>query len=371
MTEPNRLWLIGLLCLVLLAGGLATYALVPGGSDDATVRQPQIAFVSLRDGNAEIYVMNGDGSKQARLTESPRSDLNPAWSPDSRRIAFFSTPLKPVGAEYEVHVVNVDGSGPRKLSVERPGFDANNPLFDFDAAWSADGRRIAFVSVREDSPNPVYNWDIYTINADGSGLKRITDLPSPAGVRSPAWSPDGSRIAFVWAVYPDLGWSIYVMNQDGSQQANLTGGKVTGNPLRPIWSPDGERIAFSSWSEINRPQGVYVINADGSGLIRVATSALTTGRLAWAPDSSRIAFAPERRDGDISVVRVDGTGLNKIAEGRSPAWSPDGRTIAFVSARSGNDEVYVVNADGSGLRNLTNHPADDRMPAWSPGAQKR
>ena len=185
-----------------------------------------------------------------------------------------------------------------------------------DPAWSPDGSTIAFVSYRDGSAP-----EIYTMNADGGSQARLTANAAWDG--TPAWSPDGATIAF--ASDRDGDGDIYVMRADGTNPLNLIANGDRGSEKDPAWSPDGSRIAFTSDREGNAE--VYVMNADGSGLARLTASG------AW-----------------------DGT----------PAWSPDGSRIAFRSNRDGNNEIYVMNADGSDQRRLTTDPGNDSDPAWSP-----
>ena len=356
----------------------------------------RIAFDSYgRDGNWgnwEIYVMNADGSGLTNLTR--RSGSSFAWSPDGQRIAFNSAFGYFGGSESEdsgIYVVNADGSGLTKLTDN----------FGFSLAWSPDGQRIAFDSDR-DGNVAVFsdrdgNYEIYVMNADGSGLTRLISHPASEG-GYPAWSPDSQRIAFSF----DHGnWEIYVMNADGSGLANLT--YHPADDSGPTWSPDGQRIAFSS--DRDGISEIYVMNADGGtpvdlvnlpveepvdgggavGEEPVATPAQAT-RLtyddaddyfsAWSPDSQRIAF-DSYRDGnwEIYVMNADGSGLTRLtyndADDHFSAWSPDSQRIAFFSDRDGNWEIYVINADGSGLANLTDHDADDyRFPGESPDGQR-
>ncbi len=133
----------------------------------------KIAFVSDRDGNFEIYVMNADGSGVTRLTNHRGRDVSPAWSPDGRRIAFASKR----DGNWEIYVMNADGTGVTRLTDHHRG-DRTTP------AWSPDGRRIAFAS------NLDGFWEIYVMNADGSGVTRLTDHTEED--RHPAWSPDGA-----------------------------------------------------------------------------------------------------------------------------------------------------------------------------------
>jgi Tol biopolymer transport system component len=162
------------------------------------------------------------------------------------------------------------------------------------SAATVENGRVAFARLQG-------NWQIFTLNPDGTDLTRLTDLPSNQS--HPAWSPDGTRIAFDVQESKDR-TAIYVMNADGSSLDQLTEG--SGWNYLPDWSPDGGRIAFVSNRDGN--DEIYVMNADGSGQMRLTTD-------------------PE--------------------EDLSPTWSPDGTRIAFQSNRNANNEIYVMNAEGS------------------------
>jgi len=158
----------------------------------------QIAFISDRDGNLDIYLMNADGSGVMQLTNDPSNDTYPDWSPDGTRIAFTSFR----DGNWEIYVMNADGSHATRLTDNGAQWPA----------WSPDGTRIAFNTVRDG------NWEIYVMNADGSDPRNLTNSPDEDG--SPAWSPDGTKIAF--NSHRDGNEEIYVMNADGSGLGNLT-----------------------------------------------------------------------------------------------------------------------------------------------------
>ena len=305
----------------------------------------RIAFMSNRDGNDEIYVMNADGSGVTRLTDNEETDGSPRWSPDGRRIAFDSNR----DGNGEIYVMNADGSGVTRLT--------DNEAEDWFPRWSPDGRRIAFTSYRDG------NDEIYVMNADGSGVTRLTD--NRANDRHPRWSPDGRRIAF--DSNRDGNSEIYVINADGSGVTRLT--DTEGHNAYPSWSPDGRRIAFESNRDGN--DEIYVMNADGSGVTRLTDNRANDRHPRWSPDGRRIAFN-STRDGnsEIYVTNADGSGVTRLTdtEGHNayPSWSPDGRRIAFNATRDGNDEIYVMNADGSGVTRLTDNEARDHYSSWSP-----
>jgi len=230
-------------------------------SDDSPALSPdgqQIAFVSNRDGNDEIYIMptpasqaqaDANDSHPTRLTNNPGSDGSPQWSPDGKKIVFQSDR----DGNSEIYVMNADGSGVTRLT--------NNPAADGEASWSPDGRQIAFDSDRTG------NAEVYVMRADGSGIKDLTN--NPAIDVGPDWSPDGKRIAYISASSDGHG-QVYVMQADGSHPINLSNSQT--NDFTVTWSPDGAYLAFSRDLE-----GIDIMRADGSGQI-----ALTHDPSEWA-----------------------------------------------------------------------------------------
>ena len=252
---------------------------------------------------------------------------------------------------YDLFTMNADGSGQTNLS--------NEQAYDEDPAWSPDGTKLAYTRSANAVP------EIYVMNADGSGKTNLTN--NPASDRYPTWSPDGTKIAFTrW-----IGGSneIFAMNADGSGQTNLTNNAAEDDGA--AWSPDGGKIAFMRY--INNHEEMFVMNADGSG----QSSLYNGGGLshlapAWSPDGTKIAFNKNLGGNtEIFVINADGSGptnlTNNPAFDEVPDWSPDGTKIVFRRMPGGSDqEIFVMNADGSGQKNLTNNPALDTDPDWQP-----
>ena len=279
--------------------------------------QAQIAFVSERDGNPEIYVMDSDGKNQRRLTNNRDDDWSPSWSPDGKRIVFASDRDGHVHAKHgwptsEIYVMDADGGNEQKLT--------NNPADDGFPSWSPDGKWIVFQSNRDwDNPR---NTEIYVMDADGGNQQRLTENPNED--ESPSWSPNGKQIVFSSVREGHFNYEIYVMGADGGNQRRLT--ENLKNDWDPSWSPDVKQIAFASDRKGDLENfEIYVMDADGGN---------------------------QRR---LTENRVDDW---------DPSWSPDGERIAFMSEMDGNPEIYVMDANGGNQQNLTNNPHDDWSPSW-------
>lgn len=206
------------------------------------------------------------------------------------------------------------------------------------------------------------------MNADGTGQFRLTN--NAATEEYPAWSPDGSKIAF--DTNRDGNPEIYVMNADGTGQTNIS----NSNPAfdgQPCWSPDGTKIAF--FSDRDGTPDIYTMNADGSGVVRLTTNPAFDTSPSWSPDGSKIAFV-SNRDGnnELYSMNSDGTNQKRLTNNAAfdyyPVWSPDSTKLAFTSDRDGNYEVYTMNADGTNPTRITNDPATDQQPSWSADGNK-
>jgi TolB protein len=328
------------------------------------------AFRSAAPYQLELDLINADGSGLRRLAHGPwsRDDQGfravPGWSPDGRKLAFTKrlersgAPCRPAGrCNDEIYVINADGTGLRRLT--------RNAVADGHPVWSPDGRQIAFESARD---GPTEN--IYVMNADGSGQQRLTLMPRRASAL--AWSPDGEKIAFT-APAGRLGAAdVFVIDADGSGLQNVTHTATTSFDF--AWSPDGRRIAYIEMRIPEPSSPLYVVNADGTGKHRVTRPlALDFGHApSWSPDGRTLAFTG---DGGIYTVHADGTRLRKLTgspgANYGPEWSPDGRQIAFISDRDDpahrTSDIFVMNADGSAQRNLTHTPnVSEHTASWAP-----
>jgi len=228
----------------------------------------KLVFQSYRDDNWEIYLANGDGSNQTRLTNHGASDIQPRLNRGCTRIVFASNRT----GSYEIFTMNTDGSGLRQLTA--------NSTDDGHPSWSPDGTKIAFQAYRDGQA------EIYVMNADGSGQTRLTWDGAYDG--EPAWSPSGTRIAFTSR--RSGGYTIWVMNADGNGQTQLSTQPYSENPA---WSPDGTQIAYDSDSDGDGWQDLCLMNADGSNQGRVYDPGeyqTDAWARSWSPDGQYVAF---------------------------------------------------------------------------------
>jgi Tol biopolymer transport system component len=358
-----------------------------------------LAFQRSSNGSSQIYVVDGAGTSLRRVTREPPSSRVPpfAWSADSRRLLY---PATVETADSELWTMNPDGSALRRLT--------SNARPDYEPAWSSDGMWLAFV--HDHQPDAYSNYfSIYAIRSNGEGSRPVT--PGKVWDGTPMWSPDRRRIAFLrdtgtvddsdlqdlfvveadgsrlrrltlgGYVSPPFAWSpngrqialedggaLFVVKPDGGSPRRLTrGAEIDG----PAWSPDGSAIAFTSCPRVGRPCSVRAIRPDGKRMrVLHTTGAGRAYGLAWSRDGKRIAFSADlhldARDG-LYVMNRDGTGVVQIVEGVAlshPSWSPDGRRLVFTMGTQ--PSVYIVDADGGNLTELTPFAASSTSPNWSP-----
>jgi Tol biopolymer transport system component len=329
---------------------------------DAAVSPDGTRVAFVRDGH--LWLMGRDGSGQHQLADVAVAEGHPgydvrqralAWSPDGRQIAFTG------GSAHSLWVVDADGSGLHELT----SFDSGR------ARWSPDGSELAFAGFE----NGDLGTNIAVIGADGGGLRWLPVLPElridTVSWSPPAWSPDGKELAF------DRLADVVVANVDGSGERVLTT-----NAVSPEWLPGGDLI--SVLGSIGASRTVELIHPDG--VMRVAfVVGNIFSEVAWSPSGDRFAFARINPSGTSrrQLVVESLTGSERVfdlpgflGKGNTdwtdgPAWSPGGESVFYAGVVEPRDsELFSIAPQGGDLRQLTRDNLDDVDPAWSPDGRR-
>jgi Tol biopolymer transport system component len=288
---------------------------------ETTTATGKIVYVKQIGTERHVYVMNADGTGATDLASCGTGECYPSWSPDGTRISFERS-IDGVG----IYIMNANGSNVQRLSPT-PGKDVRS-------SWSADGKQILFTRVVKQDPNGgIPNTEIDIMNADGTGTKTLLPANNTFNVEA-RMSPDGKKIVFMSA----LGGSqqVFTMNADGSNVKKLTDKGIAGDPN---WSPDSSRISFGSNREGGGKLNIFTMKADGSDVKQIThfVPPYESGDTSWSPDGTQIVFEwdvdgkgqsdPNAR-AEVWIVNADGsgqpasTGQPCAAVGCSPRWSP-------------------------------------------------
>ncbi|MEA3494010.1 MAG: Ig-like domain-containing protein [Candidatus Margulisiibacteriota bacterium] len=377
--------------------------LQPAWSPDGT----KLTCTSDRSGNNDIWIMDADGGNQRQITSDNDSETSPAFSPDGQRIAYASNRTGELGInKWNIWTVDLDGTNPAQITA-----DENTAKDDYPS-FSPDGKKIAFASDQSG------NFDVWSVNLDGSSKAQITS--SSETETMPAWAPDALKI--VYARDND----IYLRELSGGSEVNIGSGE------NPAWSRDGTEVVYNTTDGKIYAKKVYtgaltgvitqpILNQTLTGLAEIRGTALDTNfesyQLEFSPNSMPYSWTElansntpvsngilgvwntaDVQDGEYIlrltvndkagnslqnsvVVNADNdnwkltiTDLKQLTSDEAwdiePAWSPDGTKLAFSSIRSGNYEIWTMNANGTGLQNITNNSALDVKPSWSPDGTK-
>jgi Tol biopolymer transport system component len=405
----NKLWRISSIALFCFTLSIGLFFSLQADSAPAAQKPKTLAFLAIQRRGSEVsnslFTINTNGADRRELTPNIDASYNLVWSPNGERLAFVS-------GENDVYTVNADGSRITKLwagefckathfaiawfsnsqklvfarlcdgsTSDAPGSQSlylsdtsgikgtklirtweaggHPPKTEISSEFhlSPDGQQVAFVKDR----------NIYKMNADGSGMTKLTKNPGEYtdGGSQLFWSPDRTKIAFFFGTYPQQ--QIYTINADGSNLKNLTN-----NPQNQVysvnlfWSPDSTRIAYY----YNKPgdldgkqQNIYAIDVNRGTVRKLIQKPSNYDALSWSPDGKLLAFATGDFDNQkLYTMNADSSNLTQLAprlklSGISElAWSDDSQQIAFTfnDIKGEKSSLYVINRAGSGLTKLTN-----------------
>jgi Tol biopolymer transport system component len=264
-----------------------------------------IAFVSELDGDNEIFLLTLPGidvgeRDKYQLTNNEFDDSVPAWSPHGDQLAFSSDR----DGNQEIYVLEIDKvlDGAQGYEPQRLTHDEGEDMLP---AWSPDGSQIAFSSNRDG------NWEIYVINSDGTSLRRLTDNPEKDMKLS--WSPDGSQVAY------DSGGialrDIYIMEADGGNPRLL----IQADGGWPAWSPNGSQIAY--FGRLDDIPEIYIVNADGTHMRRITENNIDDWESSWSPDGEWLLYS-SGRTADIFVIQMDTLETYRLTQDSYSSWVP-------------------------------------------------
>ena len=339
----------------------------------------RIAFLSDSDDDdnfdpSEVMIMNADGTNIKQITDNligeGNSFIDISWSPDGSHILLISRYVDSefLDWDFEMFVVEVASLALAQLA------DRDN--FGGGASWSPDGKQILFQSGSLEEADE--NSEIFVIDIDGSNIQQLTDNDSYDGNAS--WSPDGSQILFqsgspIEYEEADEDSELFVMDVDGSNVRQLTDNDIYDGGAS--WSPDGTQILFrttpTEFEGDYGGAGTYIIEADGS----VINYTHFGWNYFWSPDGSQILYSSPIWIDEFGVFieNFDGSSGQMLmaveeARVRPLGWSPDGLRVLIVSNVDGDEELFVVNVDGSDLRQLTDNDSYDYDASWSPDGSR-
>jgi eukaryotic-like serine/threonine-protein kinase len=300
----------------------ATETTAPTPTAVLTAEVGEIAFVSDRSGSMQIWVIKEDATNARQISNIPEGACQPSWSPDGQQLAFISPCYRKQSQIYEeaqIYLMNADGSNVRLMP--------NTTVGDFDPAWSPEGDRIAFTSVRTGRPH------IFVVNLKDNSVQELSDTRLPDF--QPAWHPGGKQLAFIrHNPFPH----VWVMSDQGLTEFQFS---ANGNvvDLWPMWSPAGDFILF--------------------------TRSQVEPAIPWL----MVKYYEDRDNNKEYRIRPEGAPDPGPVGG--PSISPDGNWIAFESWPDGrNHDIFIMDINGANRRRLTSDPGFDFNPAWKPRAQQ-
>ncbi len=318
-----------------------------------------------------VYTINPDGSDLTKIGELGIASFK--WSPDGTRIAF-------IGPDGELWIADAEGMNASR--VELANMERLQPWIGYTLSWSPDGTEIVASCVFYLSADD-YITELCTINVETGVVEKLTDAPDDYKY-APSWSPDGSQITFTVPGPPD---SIYLIDPDGSNQRLLATVPQLAGPTS--WSPDGKQTMYAARGEEGCGDDVYLDDIylmdveQGTSVNLTNSPDMDDQAPVWSPDGTRIAFSSQKRMGteQIYVMDADGSNVVQLTDGKDeklnfywPSWSPDGKRIAFTGelVRLGPESeqwcgIFVMDIESHSMTEfIGSKDADYGPPVWSP-----
>ena len=327
-------------------------------STNAQWQREQIVFVSQEADFQQIRLTNGLGGQVKNLTLQGRY-ATPSLSFDGKRVAFAWSAHR--WQNYEIFLMDIQSGEQRRVA-----FSQNTNIHNLYPSWAPDGSRIVFAS------NFDGDYDLYTVDEKGKNHTRLTD--SEGDDVQPDWSPNGRKIVFASNQAQGYFQMFQIDVKTGLQQP------LANNDFHvayPRWSPDGTQVAYHSAVvdvAVTGGRQIWQVRTDGTDVKSLIVEGESYSP-AFSPDGKQIAFSSRRDDNlDIYVFDRDSLETRRLTRDPStdyqPSWSPDGRQLVFVSERTGNPDIHKMNADGGGIVKLTQRETWEIMSAWSPVGDK-
>ena len=300
--------------------------------------------------NTGVYSAGGYGQSAVNVVTKTTRGLPPAyfaaaWSPDASRFAYSHIVVEGQGQSFRISTAAPDGSN--VVTVTSGDYGATSP------SWSPDGKQIAFTYAKGNSQQ------IGVINADGTNLRQITAIDSPS--QRPIWSPKGDKIACLQNM------QLTIIGTDGTVIKSLSSPLIQRVDYPGSWSPDGTRLVFAA--VVGNGYGIFAVSDDLTNLTQLGAG--LSGSLnfpAWSPNGRKIAFSQSGNAG-IYTINSDGSEARFVVKGGYPSWSPDSASIAYsipIDAARGVYHLGVVKADGSNPQDLGVLQNGDFGSVWSP-----
>ena len=314
---------------------------------------PHIIFSSRRWWNYDIYIADIYAASMTHITKNKYIDFNPTISPDSKKLAFISDR----DGNREIYVADLEWlDGYTRWSAKNLLNITKSPENDWTPSFSPIENKIVFSTYFPGNDN----YDIFTMNFDGTNRENLTNTDSYE--KFPQFSPDGSFIIY-------QGWhkgnmEIYFTSLLDKNRINLTRNSLSNDIISHgnSFSPDGQTIVFTSERDGNR--NIYIMNSDGANQERLTDHQSNDYEPIFSPDGQTIVFTSER-DGNKEIYSIDieSKNLKNLSNNSGNDWNarfyPDNNKIIFQSTRDGNWEIYAMSLNGSNQKNITNHPSTD------------